>query len=533
MDEQFAGKMWAYMNSLRGTMNIEDALVGAMLVAEMKMKYKQKSLSKEDAYESMLLVADELHTANPFKSQDDFYRAFLQMDDAPDWEALLYNALKYERMGLIITPEVLLSQMTTFIKGSTKTVLIAEAEKFVPHLKATVDEHISCEFTLTSSNALFARIIERMFVDYENVTVINTNIYSYGFLNEKYDLILSVPTFGGRDLANDLSNFMCREYDMVALENLLLHIAPTGRLVIVMPARITFAGGRVNDLRKFVMQMYKLEEIAELPDGIFQNTGIKTFLIVISDGRTEDVIVRSYEAAGRKTKRGPVESLELTDDTFVMVEELEEIGDWNIDKLLAKQDEEFMRYQASDRRKIQLGEVAEIFRGKSVTKKDASGSIGVVNISNIGQYEIDYNSMDKLDEEERKVQNYILQDGDVVLPARGTAIRTAVFREQSYPCIASSNVIVIRPKSDLISSTYLKLFIDSPIGNSMISSLQQGMTVMNISYKDLKLLEVPFPTLEEQEIVANEYEQAYQNYIETISTAEKQWKETLNRLQDF
>ena len=49
----------------------------------------------------------------------------------------------------------------------------------------------------------------------------------------------------------------------------------------------------------------------------------------------------------------------------------------------------------------------------------------------------------------------------------------------------------------------------------------------------MKLLEVPFPTLEEQEIVANEYEQAYQNYIETISTAEKQWKETLNRLQDF
>ena len=192
-----------------------------------------------------------------------------------------------------------------------------------------------------------------------------------------------------------------------------------------------------------------------------------------------------------------------------------------------------MRYQASDTRKIQLGEVAEIFRGKSVTKKDTTGSIGVVNISNIGQYEIDYTSLDKLDEEERKVQNYILQEGDVVLPARGTAIRTAVFHEQGYPCIASSNVIIIRPKANTLNGMFLKIFIDSPIGNSMISSLQQGMTVMNISYKDLKLLEVPFPVFEEQEKVATEYRKAYEDYIETISNAEKRWNDTLSRLQDF
>ena len=300
-----------------------------------------------------------------------------------------------------------------------------------------------------------------------------------------------------------------------------------------MPARITFAGGRVSDLRRFVTQMYKLEEIAELPDGIFQNTGIKTFLIVVGDGRTEDVVVRRYDAVGRKTKRGPVEALELKDDTFAMSEELEEIGDWNIDKLLAQQDEFFQKYQASDVRKIPLGEVAEIFRGKSVSKKDANGAIGVVNITNIGQYEIDYDSLDKLDEEERKVQNYILQEGDLLLPARGTAIRTAVFKKQSYPCIASSNVIVIRPRETMLNSIYLKIFIDSPIGNSMISSLQQGMTVMNISYKDLKLLEVPFPALAEQEKIATEYEEAYKKYIETISAAEKQWAATLNKLQNF
>ena len=43
-----------------------------------------------------------------------------------------------------------------------------------------------------------------------------------------------------------------------------------------------------------------------------------------------------------------------------------------------------------------------------------------------------------------KITNYILQTGDLLIPARGTAIRIAIFEEQAYPCIASSNVIVIR-----------------------------------------------------------------------------------------
>ena len=85
----------------------------------------------------------------------------------------------------------------------------------------------------------------------------------------------------------------------------------------------------------------------------------------------------------------------------------------------------------------------------------------------------------------------------------------------------------------MLKSLYLKIFIDSPIGNSMISSLQQGMTVMNVSYKDLNYLEIPFPSKEDQEQVAVKYETAYKKYISTISEAEKKWSDTLRRLQDF
>ena len=56
---------------------------------------------------------------------------------------------------------------------------------------------------------------------------------------------------------------------------------------------------------------------------------------------------------------------------------------------------------------------------------------------------------------------------------------------------------------------------------------------MNISYKDLKVLEVPFPSIEEQGQIAKEYEDSYKKYTESISEAEKQWKDTLDKLQKF
>ena len=121
----------------------------------------------------------------------------------------------------------------------------------------------------------------------------------------------------------------------------------------------------------------------------------------------------------------------------------------------------------------------------------------------------------------------------MLLPARGTAIRTAVFHHQSYPCIASSNVIVIRPDARLLDSTYLKIFLDSPIGNKLISGAQQGMTVMNISYKDLNILEIPLPVMEKQKTTAEEYRAELKKYTETISVAEKRWNETLSKLQKF
>ena len=529
-------RIWAYLDAFRSRgMSQTDFLRATVLIAETQKEYKNTpdKVSESSVYETMLSIADSMGERNPFKDGKEFFSAYNLVDkeECIDWEGML-ALLDGKTSDVMHLPKPIIDNYAEHFMPETNNVLIAEGEKFTPYLKELVDKFPYCEYTITSQNELYRHILSRVFDGYRNVRVICKSIYDYGFVDDRFDLIFAVPAFGGRDLISH-KMFMCRELDLAATENLLLHLNTEGELVIVLPARITFASGSVENLRHFIQEMYKLIEISELPAGVFQGTGIQTYLFTIGGGRTDDlddIAIRQYRTSEKVSKIKPMKDLILENETFVMVSELEEQGDWNLNKIFAKQDEDWKRFMGVNR--VMLKDVAEVFRGKAVNQKDPNGTYGVVNISNLREYDIDYESLDHLEEMERKVSNYILQSGDVLLPARGTAIRTAVFEEQSYPCIASSNIIVIRPNPKEMSGMFLKMFLDSPLGSKVLASAQQGTNVMNISYKDLMTVEFPLPSLEEQERMTEEYEEELKIYQETIQAAEKRWKEVLERLQN-
>lgn len=523
--------VWSLYNAVKGV-TVSDKVVEAMAVLKKLSEIYKRSLEtldREKLYSTMRDIVDDWSMTNPFQDEENFFKACSSFEPGITWEDILNM---YDPHKMFRVPKALIDEMAKQFNKSIKTVLIPEAEKYTPYLMDIVQNHNKCQYTITSMNAFSYNILKEMFEKYENVDVLLTSIYEYEFSSKKFDLILCVPVFGGRNMAEDDNQFICREYDLVAFENLALHLNTDGKLSILLPARITFAAGRVRELRSFIQSMYKLLEIDELPVGLFMNTGIKTFLFAVTTGRTEDVIIKKLKADTVNPRKEGVNELITEDETFVFGDELAEMDDWNVDRIFASQDEDWLKFENSLMRKEELGNVAEVFRGKAISKKDPTGKIGVVNISNLQDYGIDYDHLDYIDEEERKVSNYILQNGDVLLPARGTSIRVSIFKNQGYPCIAHSNVIVIRPNKELLSGTYLKLFLDSPLGKKILTAKQQGTVVINISYKDLKSMEVPVPSMDEQVNIEKEYNKELSIYLETISAAEKRWNSVLAKLQE-
>lgn len=368
-----------------------------------------------------------------------------------------------------------------------------------------------------------------MYEGLDNAHLVLADIYRYGFIHEKFDLIFSVPIFGGRLLIEG-EDFISREPGMIATQNLLYHLNLDGKLLIVLPAKITFAGGSVAALRDYIHSNYKIHEISALPAGLFvPHTSIRTYFFTFSTGYTDDVVVRQYTSRKPIRKTAPCSELIIANEELLIRDELTELNGWNIDLVFSNEDDDIRAFQESPTKKMNLKETATVFRGKAVTARSGTGNIGIINISNMTDTGVDYGCLDMIEEEVRKVARYALEEGDVLITARGTVIKTAVFQKQAFTCITSANINVIRPTGNL-RGAYLKLFLDSPVGGKLLKSLQRGSTVVNLNYKDLNELEIPVPPVQVQDALIAEYNAGLTRYKQTLAAAEEAWQGVQNEI---
>ncbi|MGH4120518.1 restriction endonuclease subunit S [Clostridium sp.] len=448
--------------------------------------------------------------------RDDFADIYESLKDI-DLIEVTIEIFKNDRMGTIISQ----SYLTTYIRNKVKMInpkkiLITEAEKHLSGLKEFIEKFTDAQSTLTTQSKQMYLLLNLAFGDYKNIGIIFESIYSDCLINEKFDYIYTIPTFGGKP-ENVGRKFITRDSDGIAMENMLEHLDQNGTLDIIVPAKITFAGMDYKKLRSFITNNYNVKSIFILPEGTFKpSTAIKTYLFTITKVPQDKIKIGTVKLGK--------EIFYVEDNKQIKTKEFLSHEDWRIELLLSDDNENIQMFKNSNLEKVKLKDVAEVFRGKSILKKDTKASnISVVNISNIEDGEINYLNMDTIEEqEERKIKRYELVNNDVLLSCRGTAIKSAVFKAQDKLIIASANLIVIRPKEKILGE-YIKIFFESPIGIAIIKSFQRGTTIMNINHSDIMEMEIPIVQLRVQEEMIKSYNEEQSIYKANISEAENRW----------
>lgn len=447
--------------------------------------------------------------------RDDFFdiSEALKKIDLIDFALEIY---KHDRTGIVISPMHLthyFNDRISFLKP--KKILITEAEKHLSGLREMIDQFKEAEFTLTTQHKPMYILLQLSFGDRRNVKIRFESIYKSCLENDKFDYIYALPDFGHK--ADDLTKtFLTKDSDSIAIENMLDHLDESGTLDVIVPAKITFATMGYEKLRNHIADNYHVDSIYILPEGTFRPvTSIKTYLLSISTKRKAQVEIGMFELSKQV--------VEVKDKKSIPIKEFLAHEDWRVELLLADDDEYIQKFKSSGIQKVKLKDVAEVFRGKSILKKDtALGNISILNISNIENGQIDYLNLDTIDEEERKVKRYELLTGDVVLSCRGTAVKSAVFTEQNRIIIASANLVVVRPK-ERVKGEFIKIFFESPVGLAIIKSFQRGTTIMNINYADIMEMEIPLLPFAEQQEIINHYQVELEMYQEAIKMAETRW----------
>lgn len=445
----------------------------------------------------------------------DFIDIFEALKDIDHIDYTL-EVYKDDRMGIVVSPKYLSQYIIDRVKNlKPKKILITEAEKHLSGLRDMIKEFSDIEVTLTTQYKPMYILMKLAFGGNENIKIRFESIYSDCLEEEKFDYIYSLPTFGYKPEEVG-KEFLTKDSDGIAVENMLEHLSEKATLDIIVPAKITFTSMGYEKLRSFITTNYNVESIYIIPEGTFRpSTAIKTYIFSISTDKKSKIQIGTFEIRKKK--------IVIKDKKSISTKEFLSNEDWRIELLLAEDDENIQRFKISNLNKIKLKDVAEVFRGKSILKKDTSlGEISVLNISNIENGEIDYQNMDTIDEDERKIKRYELFNDDVVLSCRGTAIKSAVFQSQDKIIIASANLIVIRPK-EKVKGEFIKIFFESPVGLAIIKSFQRGTTVMNINHADVMEMEIPLLSISKQEEIIDQYNKEFNVYKEVIKKAESRW----------
>ena len=96
-----------------------------------------------------------------------------------------------------------------------------------------------------------------------------------------------------------------------------------------------------------------------------------------------------------------------------------------------------------------------------------------------------------------------LYPGDLIISNVGEPGKTFLVPDLGKPATLGPNSVLIRPDNSILSTKYLKYFIDSKVGQKLINSIVTGTTQKKFNKTSLRNLEITIPPLEaQQRIVA-------------------------------
>lgn len=300
-----------------------------------------------------------------------------------------------------------------------------------------------------------------------------------------------------------------------------------------------------KEFRKELLESGTLEGVVLLPEGLLMNTGIQIAMLVLSENNNRIKMVNAasyYEKIKFRNVLTNTERDRILDLYFNGGANLEDENRPSDDyievapRTIADNTYSFdpMRYVLDEKvcftnaRKLSEG-TRDIFRGAQITsdkQKEMSNLCGkapngyLLNLANISNGYMDEELVEVHIDKIEKYKKYMLQDGDVIISARGTKISTAVAENiKNRNIIATGNLIVVRC-NDTLEPYYLKAFFDSDDGDLCLRVAQTGSTIFAINPKQLCELQYDAIDMEKQKRIAEKEKALIAELHETIHRIE-------------
>ena len=277
------------------------------------------------------------------------------------------------------------------------------------------------------------------------------------------------------------------------------------------------------EYRKLLVDNGLIEAVISLPEKIFAPyTSIPVTLLVLSRNNKQIKFINAEKMILNKTTSRFMNELDVEE----ILKEYNANSNTSNTKIVNLEDVKNNNYSlyTSNYMEIEKIEIKnpmklntickDIYRGYQVSSneiKQYSENINgreeyqIVNITNITDGNID-SDLTKIYPDTDKMDKYLLQDKDLLVSSKGTLSKFAVVEiKNNEKYIPSGNFTILRLDTNSINPYYLKIFFESNKGTAIINSIKSGGVLPAINLSQFKEINVPVPSIEEQNRIVNRY----------------------------
>lgn len=270
--------------------------------------------------------------------------------------------------------------------------------------------------------------------------------------------------------------------------------------------------------RKHFLSKGIVEAVITLPEKVFESTSIGTVMIVLSHGNTSVMMVdaRNMCERGRRLNVITDENIEEIYNAFcvegqysksVSCEEIAK-NDYIINPIRYMQEDIVVENAVPFEtiiRKITRGAQIQASQLDSLVSDEVT-DYQYLMLANIQDGMID-EDLPFISEIEPKMEKYCIKNNSLIISKNGAPFKVAIANvAPGKKLLANGNLYVIELDEDKVDPYYIKAFFESDKGAAALRSIVVGAVIPNIGVEQLKKLNVPLVSLEEQREISLKYQ---------------------------
>ena len=293
-----------------------------------------------------------------------------------------------------------------------------------------------------------------------------------------------------------------------------------GKAVAVMANGTTW-NSTDKKIREYFVKSGFIEATILLPPKLFPGMSVATTLVIFSHGNTNIKMIDAGENFTKEGRRNVLSDNDISDildllqkdgknSITISIKEIEE-NDYiiNASRYLEKAPE------IKDGVAI-ANIVKSITRGAQLRASDLDENKSAehtnyryIMLSNINDGDIYFTDNQYLKDIQTNLKKFCVRNNSIVLTKTGSPdFKSAVVQvAEGMEILATGNMFILEIDETKANPYYVQALFDSELGRALFKSIYVGSAIPTIPLEKLRKLEIPLPSLEEQNIIGEKYKE--------------------------